>query len=279
MFFMLPALSTVCSLEAPLETILADYAAGHCNAVELWLGHVERFLEKHGVADLKALLARHAIRPIAARFQGGLLAGPEDSRREHWQHFQMRLALLSDLGIPVLVVAGDTREPLDGEGIGRLSASLSRASKQAADYGIRLAIEFNAHASFPNNLQSAVALVEDVGCSSLGICLDWFHFTIGPSKSQDFSLLSRDNLAHVQLSGIAEVPREMASDADRILPGEGVSPPDELVRFLGQIGYCGAVSVEVLNPRLWRVPPRQFGEIAMTSLRTLLGQAGMEGER
>jgi hypothetical protein len=33
--------------------------------------------------------------------------------------------------------------------------------------------------------------------------------------------------------------------------------------------------VELHNPRLWRVPPRQFGEIAMTSLRTLLGQASM----
>ena len=275
---MLPAISTVCSLEAPLEAILADYAAGHCNAVELWLGHVESFLEKHGLADLKALLEVHAIRPVAASFQGGILTGPDDARREHWQHFQSRLALLSELGVPVLVVACDTREPLDGAGLGRLSASLSTASKQAADHGIRLAIEFNAHASFPNNLQSAVALVEDVGSSSLGICIDWFHFTIGPSKSQDFSLLSRDNVAHVQLSDSAEVPREMASDADRILPGEGGSPPDELVRYLRQIGYCGAVSVEVLNPRLWRVPPRQFGEIAMTSLRTLLGQAAMEDQ-
>ena len=67
----------------------------------------------------------------------------------------------------------------------------------------------------------------------------------------------------------------MAADADRILPGEGSSPPHELVQRLVEIGYSGAVSVELHNPRLWRVPPRQFGEIAMTSLRTLLGQASM----
>jgi hypothetical protein len=31
--------------------------------------------------------------------------------------------------------------------------------------------------------------------------------------------------------------------------------------------------VELHNPALWRVPPRQFGEIATTALRKLLGMA------
>jgi len=117
-------------------------------------------------------------------------------------------------------------------------------------------------------------LVEDVGSPSLGLCLDWFQWTVGPSKPLDLWLLTRDNLAHVQLSDIADVPREMASDADRILPGEGSSPVDDLVRRLGEIGYTGAVAVELMNPQLWGVPPRQFGEIAITALRRLLGQAG-----
>ena len=67
----------------------------------------------------------------------------------------------------------------------------------------------------------------------------------------------------------------MASDSDRILPGEGGSPADDLVRRLTEIGYEGAVAVELHNPSLWRVPPRQFGEIALTALRRLLGQARM----
>ena len=81
------------------------------------------------------------------------------------------------------------------------------------------------------------------------------------------------------VSDIVDVPREMASDSDRILPAEGSSPPDDLIRRLTEIGYTAAISIELQNPRLWRVPPRQFGEIAMTSLRKLLGQAQMEGGR
>lgn len=273
---MRPALATVCSLDASLETILADYAAGHCESIDLWLGHAEGLLEQRGSTAVADLLAQHGITAAAASFQGGLLTSQGEARLEHWRHFESRLAMLSTLGIPVLVIAGDAFGPLGPHDLGRLSTSLTEAAKRAAAAGVRLALEFDARASFPNNLQSAVALIEDVGLPSLGLCLDWFHYTVGPSKPLDLYLLSTDNLAHVQLSDIADVPREMASDADRILPGEGSSPPDHLIHRLREIGYQGSVAIELHNPALWRVPPRQFGEIAMTAVRKLLGQAAME---
>jgi len=272
---MKPAIATVCSLEASLATVLDDYAAGHVDAVDLWLGHVDAFVKEHGAAALRERLAAAGIAPVAASFQGGLLTSQGEARREHWRQFGDRLGLCRDVGIPVLVVAGDAFGPLGEEDLGRLSVSLTEAAKQAADAGVRLALEFDARASFPNNLQSAVAVVEQVGSPALGLCLDWFHWTVGPSKPLDLWLLTKDNLAHVQLSDIADVPREMAADADRILPGEGASPSDDLVARLREIGYEAAVAVELHNPALWRVPPRQFGEITMTALRRVLGQASM----
>jgi sugar phosphate isomerase/epimerase len=272
---MIPAVSTVCSLDAPLETVLKDFAAGHVDAVDLWIGHVDAFLKERPIADLRDTFGRLGITPLAASFQGGILTSQGEARAEHWKTFERRLELCRSLGIPVLVVAGDAHGPLGPQDLGRLSASLVEAAKRAADMGLRIALEFDARASFPNNLQSAAALVDDVGLPSLGLCLDWFHWTVGPSKPLDLWLLSKENLAHVQLSDLVDVPREMATDADRILPGEGSSPTDDLVRRLGEIGYTGGVAVELHDPRMWRVPPRQFGEIAMTALRKQLGQAAM----
>ena len=272
---MIPSIATVCSLQSRLETVLEDYAAGHVEAIDLWLGQADAYLKERSVAVLREAMAGHGIAAVAASFQGGLLTSQGEARAEHWKTFEGRLTLCRELGVPVLVVAGDAFGPLGPQDLGRLSLSLAEAAKRAAAAGVRLALEFDARASFPNNLQSAVALVEDVGSPSLGVCLDWFQWTVGPSKPLDLWLLSRENLAHVQLSDIADVPREMASDADRILPGEGSSPVDDLVRRLGEIGYPGAVAIELLNPALWRVPPRQFGEIAMTALRTAIGQSEM----
>ncbi|MFM9197569.1 MAG: sugar phosphate isomerase/epimerase family protein, partial [Planctomycetia bacterium] len=139
---MRPCISTVCSLDSGLETILEDYAAGHCDAVDLWLGHAETYLESHGPGDLADLLAAHGITAVAASFQGGLLTSQGDARREHWRHFENRLELLGRLGIPVMVVAGAAYGPLAPPVLSRLSASRAVAAARAADAGVRLALEF-----------------------------------------------------------------------------------------------------------------------------------------
>lgn len=270
-----PAIGTVCSLDADLPAILSDYAAGHCGAIDLWLGHAERVLGDRGPEALRELLESSGMRVVAASYQGGLFAADQDAASEHRTLFGHRLDLCRGLGIPVLVVAGDMYGPLAPADLARMAATLGEAARRAGDAGLRLALEFDARASFPDNLQSAVALIEQVSHPALGLCLDWHHFSTGRSKESDLDLLRPDNLFHVQLSDLADVPREMAGDADRILPGEGSSPPDRLLATLARIGYVGAVSIETMNPALWRVPPRQFGEVAMTSLRRLLGQADM----
>jgi sugar phosphate isomerase/epimerase len=48
-----------------------------------------------------------------------------------------------------------------------------------------------------------------------------------------------------------------------------------VVGHLRRIGYRGTVSIELMNPEIWNIPPRQFGEIALAALRKVLGQAEM----
>ena len=110
----------------------------------------------------------------------------------------------------------------------------------------------------------------------LGLCLDTFHFYTGPSKLEDLGYLAPHNLFHVQFSDLADVPREFATDSHRILPGDGDIPLMPIVGRLREIGYDGYVSVEVMNPQIWQIPPRSVAEIAATALRKVLGQARME---
>jgi 4-hydroxyphenylpyruvate dioxygenase len=174
-----------------------------------------------------------------------------------------------------MVVACDAFGPLAQQDIERLQLSLGQAATLAGDHGIRLALEFNAKAALGNNLQTAAALVADAASPHLGICLDAFHYYVGPSKPEDLQLLTTENLFHVQLCDLVDIPRELAGDGDRILPGDGDIPLAPIVDRLREIQYAGCVSVELMNPQIWQIPVRQFGEIALTALRKVLGQASM----
>lgn len=273
---MLPALAHVSSLPAALETELDDYAAGQCDAVEIWFSKIEGWIEQYSLAALKELLAKHDLKTPVAAGQGGLIASQGDARREAWELFRRRLALGRELGVTTVVVAADIPAPQSQQDLDRVQVSLRQLAQEAGQGGLRVALEFQARAGFANNLQTAAALVGEVGSPHLGICFDSFHYAIGPSKLADLAYLSTHNLFHVQLADYADVPRELAADRDRILPGEGDVGLDPIVEHLRRIGYAGHVSIELLNPQLWQVPTRQFAEIAMTSLRRALGLAKME---
>lgn len=269
---MIAAISEVCSLDAPLETDVEEYAGGGCTAIELWVGKLDAYLERHTAAELGELLASHKMAAPVASYQGGILASQGDYRREHWQTFSKRLAQCQAVGVGTLVVAADIPGPLDQQAIDRVQVSLAEAARLAAGHGVRLALEFQATAAFINNLQTAAAVVGEVASPALGICLDLFHYYTGPSKPEDLGYLTAENLFHVQLCDLAGVAREFASDADRVLPGDGDVDTGLLVARLREIGYRGCVSVELMNPQIWRVPPRQFGDVAMSALRRVLGE-------
>jgi sugar phosphate isomerase/epimerase len=272
---MKPCLAQVCSLNSPFEMDIVDFAAGHCHAIEIWLGKLETYLDTHSTDDVRRLLDENEITAATASYQGGLLTSQGPQRDESWKHFRHRLALAAELGIRTLVVASDIQAPLKQQDLDRASASLSEAAAVAERHQVRLALEFQATAAFGNNLQTAVAMVAQADSPWLGICLDVFHFYCGPSKLADLGLLTQQNLFHVQLCDLAGNMRELATDADRILPGDGDLPLEPIMDHLRQIQYDGYVSIEIMNPQIWQVPARQFGEIAITALRKLLGQASM----
>ncbi len=274
---MIPAVSQVCTLQAPFERDIADFAAAACRTVELWLGKLEHYLDQHALDDVRALLQRHAVAAPVASYQGGLLDRHDDARREHAGLFHRRLEYLARLGVQTLVVAADVAEPISQATIDRVRDALAQAARQAATFGIRLALEFQARSTLCNNLQTAAALVEDIGSPHLGLCLDAFHFFVGPSKTEDLGYLSAHSLFHVQLCDLADTARELATDSDRILPGDGDFPLEPVIEHLRRIDYRGCVSLELMNPQLWSAGPLQLGEIGITALRRLLGQASMGG--
>jgi sugar phosphate isomerase/epimerase len=268
-------MAQVCSLASSFDVDLQDYAAAHCPALEVWLTKLEQYVEQTPIKEVKTRLSNSGMVIPAASFQGGLLVSQATSRQAAWDLFQRRIELCCELEISTIILAGDIAGPLTQKDVERVRASLINSAQVAGQHGLRLAFEFQASAALANNLQTAAALVEEIGSPHLGLCLDAFHFYAGPSKFYDLEYLHAHNLFHVQLCDLADTPREFATDSDRILPGDGDIPLQPIIDRLEKIGYIGHVSVELMNPQLWQIPPRQLGEIAMTALRKLLGQAEM----
>jgi 2-keto-myo-inositol isomerase len=267
---MVPTISQVCCLSSPFDRDLEDFAGAQCPSVEVWLTKLETYLQSHELKDVRYWMEKTRLALNVASLQGGLLASQGEPRREAWAHFARRLDLCRELQIGTIVVSCDVPRPLSQQTIERVQVSLVQVAQEAGKRGLRAALEFQADSAFGNNLQTAAALVADVGSPHLGICLDAFHWYVGSSKTEELCYLTADNLFHVQVCGLADTPRELARDAHRILPGEGDINLAPLIDRLRQIDYRGCVSIELMNPQLWQIPALQLADAGMAALRRLL---------
>jgi 2-keto-myo-inositol isomerase len=254
---MKPCISQACTLPSSFADDIQAYAGAGCLAVEAWLTKLETHLEKASVEETRALLEDRQVRLVAGAYQGGLLLSQGEQRKAHFDHFKRRLDLCQTFGIPTMLLTADFAgrvEPIDLE---RAVVSLTEAARWAQAFGVRLALEFRGRDTFCASLDTAAAVVRACG---------------EPNKFEDLAHLSRENCFHVQVCDLAGVARELATDRDRILPGEGDFQLGPIVAHLRRIGYEGHVSLEMMNQELWRVKPAQLAELGYNALTRLLGE-------
>jgi len=266
-------ISQAVTLTTPFADDLTAYADAGCGALEIWCTKLEQHLQHHSLAETRQLLSDRGLTVAAASYQGGLLLSQGEQRAAHYEHFRRRLDLCEGLGIPTLLIVPDFAEKANATTLELAVESLARAAQWAAGAGVTLALEFRSHERFCATLPTAAALVAQCGEPNVGVNFDVFHYYTGASKFEDLSVLTAQNLAFVQLCDLAGTPRELATDADRVLPGDGDFQLAPIIEHFRRIGYKGWVSVEVLNHMLWTLKASQVVELAYNSLQRLMGES------
>ena len=259
-------LSQTTTLPRSFAEDIADYAVGGWSGIEIWLTKLEKHLDTQTLADKKMTVA-------AAAYQGGLLLSQGEARKSHFDHFRRRLELCQALACPTMLVVADFQQRFDETSLQRAVVSLKQAAQWAAGFDVRIGLEFRGADTFCSCLDTAISLVEQCEEPNLGVCLDLFHYYTGPSKPEDLERLTKDNLAHVQFSDLAGVPRELASDGDRVMPGDGDFRFGPVVETLEKIGYDGWVGLELFNPVLWQMKSTQVAELGYAALARVLKSA------
>ncbi len=266
---MIPCISQVTTLSTPFAEDVPAFARAGWPAVELWLTKLETYLQSHTIGEARAIFADNGIVPAGASSQGGLLLSAGDSRAAHWDLFRRRLEILQALNVGCLVISADFAADPTTDDFGRAAAGLAEAGELAASHGVRLALEFQKGAKFCASLDTTLALIAQSEAQNVGVCLDLFHYYTGPSKFEDLAYLTPENLAWVQVCDLSGVPRELAGDSDRILPGDGDFQIGPIFEHLSSIGYRGAVSLEVLNPQLWSVAAPALADAGLRAMARL----------
>lgn len=232
--------------EAPLDRTLARIAAAGYDGVE-WPGEpaafepreVARVIAGTGLAPVG--LTASCMVPQTARD----LASPEPGiRREAVAYVEACLRFAAEIGAPLvqMLPSGETRlAPVKSrEEEWRWSvAGMQAAAREAERVGVRICIEpLNRYEAYlVTNAEEAIAYVDAVGSPWVGMTLDLFHASIEEADIPAAVRAAGPRLRHVHVA-----------DTNRRGLGRGHLALAPVAAALGDVGYAGAIVVEVMPP-------------------------------
>ncbi len=233
-----------------------DFAVAHTagfDAVEIADAKLQRYLTRGGtVTAFRAALTRTGLAPVS------LLFGPDELRLE-------AAVPLGAEGVIDRCRAACAQE--------RAVETLHAMGAVAREHGVRIGLELVGLCNAPiRTLAAARALLDRVAHPAVGLILDAFHFHAGGSTWAMLEKLDPGALGLVRLADAPALPPGRLSEADRLLPGDGVMPLLTLVRLLERAGYAGSYSIKVSWPayRGWR--PAALARAAWESLGALFAE-------
>jgi 2-keto-myo-inositol isomerase len=151
---------------------------------------------------------------------------------------------------------------------------LRQAGDIAAEYGLRLAIEFNSQHDVLNKLAVLRELIEGAGKANCGYLIDAYHFTRSGAGGRGFESVPAEQIFCFQYSDLSPNPvTGMRRPTDRLPPGKGVVRWREMLGLLAEKNYTGYLSYEAPNPEQWARSPYDVAREGVELTRALLKDA------
>lgn len=261
--------------EATIETDIRAAAQAGYEFLELRDTKIERYLAGGG-GTLPRLRARLHEAGVEALSVNAL----EDATLSTGADLQARLSRMrvlcewaAALGAPYVVAVPSFLPPAgipDAEVRIRTEAALRALSGVAAPLAVQVGFEFLGPPSCSvRTLRAARRVIEDIGDPHVGLVIDAFHFYTGGSRLEDLDGIDPTRLFIVHLDDAEPGEPGALTDAQRLLPGDGVLPLRALVARLQMRGFQGAYSLELFRPEYWSWDPVELARRGLDGMHRL----------
>ena len=251
-----------------LEKIRIAHQAGY-DAIELWITDVEAYLEQgHPLADVrKALDDAGLLRPSMIYLKGWCDDDPRE-RAAAVDVCRRRLDIARELGVQ-RIVAGPPGGVVPIAIVTERYRALLEISVQQ---GVPASIEYLGFVAGINTLEAAWEICRGADHPAATLTHDAWHLFRGGSNPATLKEIPADRISIVHWDDAPASPaREVQTDGDRVMPGDGILKLQAEAEQLQQMGYRGMLSLELFHPGYWQQDPLEVARLGLAKMKQSIG--------
>ncbi len=267
--------STLMGQKLPLTEIVDLAAKVGYQAIEPWIAEIERHVAAgKTLKDLHKRIQDHGLTVESGIGFAEWIVDDDARRAKGLEVAKHDMDLLAQIGGKRLAAppAGATDQP----DLNLLKAAERyRALLELGDkMGVGAQVEVWGFSQLLHRLGQAAYVAIESGHPQACILADVYHLYKGGSDHASLRLLSGASMHVLHMNDYpANPPRDTITDADRVYPGDGIAPLTTLLRDLRNIGYTGALSLELFNESYWKQDALTVAKTGLEKMRAAVQKA------
>lgn len=246
------------------------------DGIEPWIRELEAFVKDGGsLKDLGKRIADHGLRVESAIGFANWIVDDDAKRAEGLEVAKRDMDMLKQIGgthIAAPPVGAHRGSPkLDLFKVAERYRALLEVGDQT---GIIPQAEVWGFSDNLSRLGETMFAVIEAGHKDACILPDVYHIYKGGSDFAGMAAIAASKIHCFHVNDYpADPPRDTISDKDRVYPGDGVAPLNDIFQMVASNGFSGALSLELFNPGYWEQDPEQVMKTGLAKTKEAVAKA------
>lgn len=261
-------------------------AAGYRRAMEGWakagITYVELnaillddFLKTDTLEGAHKVLADNGLTPVHGAVSVDGLLEPNSDRAKSIEALKRRLDMFAYLGVKKVYTTSGGTKKLTINDYKVVADNMREVGDTAKPYNMIVSVEFVRGSAYMSTLLTALKVTRAAAHPNFGLMFDFYHFWSGLNKLEDLDQIRPGEIQHVHFQDVPDIARELLDNTTRLIPGDGVSPLNAMLRKLADKGYAGPLSVELFLPKYQTGDPYEVAREIRQKCETVMRKAGV----
>lgn len=252
-----------------LASIEIASQAGY-DSVELWIREVKAYKQEgNTLSSLKKHLSDHGLEVVSAIGFAPWMVNDNSVRKAGFQQMEEEMNMMAEIGCKrIAAPAAGVDEELNLFEVGERYGALLELGRKT---GVMPQLEFwGAHPYF-FHLGQALMVAGVANDSDTRLLPDIYHLFRGGSGFDGLKMLGNNVIEVFHMNDfISDIARTEQKDKDRVYPGNGIAPMEQIMNDLGALGGTITLSLELFNETYWQHDAFQVAKTGLEKMKQLV---------
>ncbi len=272
---MVLCMHTNTSVAAGYRRALEGWAKAGIKYVELNAVFVDEFLKADTLAGARKVLTDNGLTAVHGAVSVDGLLEPNADHAGAIENLKRRLEMFASLGLKKAYTTSAGMRKLAIDDYKIVVENMRSVGETAKPFNMIVSVEFVRTSLYMSTLLTALKLTREAAHPNFGVMFDFYHFWSGLNKLEDMDQIRPGEIQHIHFQDVPDMPRELLDNSTRIIPGDGVSPINAMLRKLVQKNYAGPLSVELFLPKFQEGDPYEIAREIRQKCEAVMSKAGV----